>query len=137
MEKAQNDENQTKHGNVLELAFSEFINKLCSDPDVLQYFLLSLNRKYIGYGRSGSVSKAVVHLGKVGTIVVVLKIADVLKCPELEQELEFEAQVYKKLASLQGKCIPRLFVDRPIWFFRVSIVLLSVLFTVFMFHFRE
>jgi hypothetical protein len=40
---------------------------------------------------------------------VVLKIEDALKCPELEEEEElmFEAQVYKKLESLQGKCIPQ------------------------------
>jgi hypothetical protein len=102
--------------------FSEFLKGISSDPDVLQYFLLSLDRKYIGFGRTGSVWKAVVRLGKTGTVDVVLKIADVLKCPEPEEELMFEAQVYKKLKSLQGKCIPRLVVDKPIWFYRVSIV---------------
>jgi hypothetical protein len=108
----------------VELVFTELLKRLSSDPDVLQYFLLSLDRKYIGYGRTGSVWKAVVRLGKAETVDVVLKIADVLKCPELEEELLFEAQVYKKLESLQGKCIPRLFVDEPIWFYRVRIALL-------------
>jgi hypothetical protein len=38
--------------------------------------------------------KAVVRLGlgKAETVDVVLKIADVLKCPELEEELMIEAQ---------------------------------------------
>jgi hypothetical protein len=106
----------------VELVFSALLKRLSSDPDVLEYFLLSLDREYVGYGRTGSVWKAVVRLGKDETVNVVLKIADVLKCPELEEELMFEAQVYKKLESLQGKCIPRLFVDEPIWFYRVSTV---------------
>jgi hypothetical protein len=74
----------------VELVFSTLLKRLSSDPNVLQYFLLSLDRKYMGYGRTGSVWKAIVRLGEAETINVVLKIADVLKCPELEEELMFE-----------------------------------------------
>jgi hypothetical protein len=100
--------------------FSKFLKKISSDPELLQYFLLSLDLIYVGYGRSGSVFKAYVNLGNNKHIEVALKIADVLKHPNLEEELEFEALVYKKLNSLQGRCIPFLFFDSPLWFYRVS-----------------
>ena len=85
--------------------FSKILNKISSDPELLQCFLLSLDLIYVGSGRSGNVFKANVFWGKDQEIEVVLKIADILKYPHLEEELAFEAQVCGKLDSLEGTCL--------------------------------
>jgi tRNA A-37 threonylcarbamoyl transferase component Bud32 len=57
----------------------------------------------LGYGRSGTVFKAILH-GE----TVALKICDLWQHPDYEEELLNEVKVYYALKDLQGCCIPRL-----------------------------
>jgi hypothetical protein len=54
-------------------------------------------------GRTGSTRRA-----SLGGENVVIKIADIFKHPEIEDELDHEALVYDRMVSLQGTVIPKL-----------------------------
>ena len=56
----------------------------------------------LGEGRTGTVFKAILH-GE----MVALKICDLWKHPDYEEELLNEVEVYHALKDLQGNCIPR------------------------------
>jgi len=60
--------------------------------------------EFIGVYRSGSARRASLPKGNAG----VLKLADISKNPELEDELSQEALIYDRLQDLQGKSIPNL-----------------------------
>ena len=61
--------------------------------------------EFIGRFRSGSARRASLPRGGAEGV---LKLADIFKSPELEDELLHEAVVYGRLKDLQGKSVPRL-----------------------------
>lgn len=66
--------------------------------------------RFVAEGRTGKAYATVVD----GTNAVV-KVADVSKQPEMREELDLEAAVYARLASLQGRCVPRLLFVGHLW----------------------
>jgi hypothetical protein len=61
--------------------------------------------EFIGRYRSGSARRASLPRGGAKGV---LKLADIFKRPELEDELLHEAVIYERLKELQGKSVPRL-----------------------------